>query len=65
MRSFYQDRLGTNTGKVEETGVFIAAMIILIQGAFAGLMSQVRVGEKQTTDAFSRRCFSLGVSQNR
>jgi hypothetical protein len=65
MRSFYQDRLGTNTGKVEETGVFIAAMIILIQGAFAGLMSQVRVGAKQTTDAFMAlflsRCFSKPV----
>ena len=61
MRSFYQDRLGTNTGKVEETGVFIAAMIILIQGAFAGLMSQVRVGAKQTTDAFTTDAVSLSV----
>ena len=57
MRSFYQDRLGTNIGKVEETDVFIAAMIILIQGAFAGLMSQVRVGAKQTTDAVSLSVF--------
>ena len=61
MRSFYQDRLGTNTGKVEETGVFIAAMIILIQGAFAGLMSQVRAGAKQTTDAFTTDAVSLSV----
>jgi hypothetical protein len=69
MRSFYQDRLGTNIGKVEETGVFIAAMIILIQGAFAGLMSQVRAGEKHQsfvfTALFLSRCFSILPRQAR
>ena len=62
LKIIFQDGLGTNTGKVEETGVFIVAMIILIQGAFAGLMSQVRAGAKQTTDVFTAlflsQCFS-------
>jgi hypothetical protein len=34
-------------------------MIILIQGAFAGLMSQVRAGAKQTTDYYGAVSLSV------